>query len=86
MLVGNNNAPAAVEFLLHAVAGCLTSGIGNIAAALGIALYRVESTVEDVTGLDLRDPAVRSGLRFQTKSRNRRRTLVPGTLVPGRAV
>ena len=46
VLVGTNNGPTAVEFLLHAIAACLTSGIGNIAAARGIALHRVRSTVE----------------------------------------
>ena len=46
VLVGTNNGPTAVEFLLHAIAACLTSGIGNIAAARGITLYRVRSTVE----------------------------------------
>jgi uncharacterized OsmC-like protein len=35
-----------VEFLLHALASCLTAGIGTIAAARGVTLYEVESTVE----------------------------------------
>ncbi|HEY4994007.1 MAG TPA: OsmC family protein, partial [Nakamurella sp.] len=46
VLVGTNNGPTAVEFLLHAIAACLTSGIGSIAAARGITLYSVRSTVE----------------------------------------
>jgi uncharacterized OsmC-like protein len=46
VLVGNDHAPTPVEFLLHGLAGCLTAGIGNIAAARGITLHEVESTVE----------------------------------------
>ena len=46
VLVGRDQAPTPVEFLLHGLAGCLTAGIGNIAAARGITLYEVESTVE----------------------------------------
>ena len=46
VLVGNNNAPTAVEFLLHAIAACLTSGLANIAAVRGVQLHRVSSTVE----------------------------------------
>jgi uncharacterized OsmC-like protein len=46
VLVGNNNGPTPVEFLLHAIAACLTSGLANIAAARGVALREVTSTVE----------------------------------------
>ena len=46
VLVGTDNAPTPVEFLLHALAGCLTAGIANIAAARGVNLDSVESTVE----------------------------------------
>ena len=66
VLVGNNNAPAAVEFLLHAIAACLTSGIGNIAAARGITLHRVSSTVEgdiDLLGILGLSDDVRNGYR-----------------------
>ncbi len=35
--------PTPVEFLLHALAACLTAGIGNIAAARGVTLTSVES-------------------------------------------
>jgi len=34
-----------VEWVLHALAACLTAGIGNIAAARGVTLTHVESTV-----------------------------------------
>jgi len=52
VLVGADNAPTPVEFLLHAIAACITSGIGNIAAARGVTLTEVESTVEG--DIDLR--------------------------------
>ena len=54
VLVGADNAPTPVEFVLHALAACLTAGIGNIAAAHGIRLHHVSSTVEgdiDLLGL-----------------------------------
>ena len=66
VLVGTNNGPTAVEFLLHAIAACLTSGIGNIAAARGITLYRVRSTVEgdiDLMGILGLSDSVRNGYR-----------------------
>jgi uncharacterized OsmC-like protein len=46
VLVGTDKAPTPIEFLLHAIAACITSGIGNIAAARGVKLTEVESTVE----------------------------------------
>jgi len=52
VLVGRDQGPTPVEFLLHALAACLTAGIGNIAAARGITLTEVESTV--VGNMDLR--------------------------------
>lgn len=52
VLVGADNAPTPVEFLMHAIAACITSGIGNIAAARGVKLTEVESTVEG--NIDLR--------------------------------
>jgi uncharacterized OsmC-like protein len=45
-LVGRDQGATPVEFLLHALASCLTAGIGNIAAARGVTLYEVESSVE----------------------------------------
>ena len=35
-----------IEFLPHALASCITGGIANIAAARGVALREVESTIE----------------------------------------
>mgnify|MGYP005819908725 CR=1 FL=1 len=46
VLVGNDQGPTPVEYLLHALAACITAGIGNIAAARGVKLNSVESTVE----------------------------------------
>jgi uncharacterized OsmC-like protein len=64
ILVGKDNAPTPVEFLLHALAACLTAGIGTVAAARGIDLTEVESIVEgniDLLGVLGLDPAVRNG-------------------------
>ena len=44
VLVGNDHAPTPVEYLLHAIAACLTSGIANIASARGVTLTKVSST------------------------------------------
>ena len=46
VLVGRDNGPTPVEYLLVALASCLTAGIGNIAAVRGVTLYEVESQVE----------------------------------------
>ncbi len=46
VLVGQDHAPTPVEYLLHAIAACLTSGIANIAAARGVNLTKVSSRVE----------------------------------------
>lgn len=64
VLVGNDNAPTPVEFLLHGLLSCITAGIGNIASARGIDLEEVESTIEgniDLMGLLGLDENVRNG-------------------------
>ncbi len=64
VLTGGDNGPTPVEFLLHALAACLTSGLANIAAARGIRLERVTSTVEgdiDLLGILGIDRDVRNG-------------------------
>ena len=64
VLVGGDKAPTPVEFLLHAIAACITSGIGNIAAARGVKLTEVESTVEgdiDLRGILGLSDQVRNG-------------------------
>jgi uncharacterized OsmC-like protein len=63
-LVGTDMGPTPVEYLLVALAGCITAGIGNIAAARGIELTKVRSTVEgdiDLNGVLGLDPTVRNG-------------------------
>lgn len=52
VLCGADNGPTPVEWLLHALATCLTAGIGNIAAARGIRLHSVSSSIEG--DIDLR--------------------------------
>src|SRR5262245_66687007 len=64
VLVGQDNGPTPVEFLLHALAACLTAGIANIAAARGVNLDSVESTVEgdiDLLGILGLSDEVRNG-------------------------
>jgi len=66
VLVGGGNAPTPVEFLLHAIAACLTAGLVNIAAARGVTLHRVESTVKgdiDLLGILGLSDEVRNGYR-----------------------
>jgi len=66
VLVGSNQGPTPVEFLLHAIAACLTAGLANIAAARGITLRRVSSTVEgdiDLLGILGLSDRVRNGYR-----------------------
>ncbi|HET6300745.1 OsmC family protein [Microbacterium sp.] len=46
VLVGEDNGPTPVEYLLHGIAACLTAGLANIAAARKVRLNSVTSTVE----------------------------------------
>ncbi len=52
VLVGKDQGPTPVEFLLTGLLACLTAGIGNIAAARGVKLTKVESRIEG--DIDLR--------------------------------
>ena len=65
VLVGTDHGPTPVEYLLHGIAACRTAGIANIAAARGVTLTKVESSVEgdiDLLGiLGLSDGTVRNG-------------------------
>jgi uncharacterized OsmC-like protein len=66
VLVGTGEGPAPVEFVLHALAACITAGIGNIAAARGVELTEVESTVEgdiDLQGVLGLNDNVRNGYK-----------------------
>jgi uncharacterized OsmC-like protein len=64
VLVGRDNGPTPVEFVLHALAACLTSGLANIAAARKVTLTEVRSTVTgdiDLNGILGLNPQVRNG-------------------------
>jgi len=64
VLCGADAGPTPVEWLLHALASCLTAGIANIAAARGIKLNKVEATVEgdiDLRGILGLSDEVRNG-------------------------
>jgi uncharacterized OsmC-like protein len=64
VLVGSDNGPTPVEYVLHALAACLTAGIANIAAARGVQLSEVSSTVEgdiDLLGILGLSDEVRNG-------------------------
>lgn len=58
VLFGHNEAPNPAEFLLHALAGCMTLTIVNVAAARKVELHEVTCTLTGVldargaTGLD----------------------------------
>jgi uncharacterized OsmC-like protein len=75
ILVGHDNGPTPVEFILHALVACLTAGLANIAAARGVRLTEVRSTVEgniDLNGILGLKPDVRNGydnitVRFTVK-------------------
>jgi len=64
VLVGTDNGPTPVEYVLHALAACLTAGIANIAAARGVTRTEVSSTVEgdiDLLGILGLSDQVRNG-------------------------
>jgi uncharacterized OsmC-like protein len=75
VLVGQDNGPTAVEYLLGALLACLTHGLANIAAARGIELTEVTSSVEgdiDLNGVLGLSDTVRNGyeqirVRFNVK-------------------
>ena len=75
VLVGRDNGPTPVEYVLHALAACLTAGLANIAAARKVTLTEVRSTVSgdiDLNGILGLNPEVRNGyqkinVRFTVK-------------------
>jgi uncharacterized OsmC-like protein len=75
VLVGGGQAPTPAEFLLYALASCITAGIANVAAARGVKLTEVESTVEGninllgILGLsdEVRNGYERIRVRFKIK-------------------
>ncbi len=66
MLLGRDQAPNAGEYLLHALAACVTSTMVFHAAARGIMIEEIESQVEgdvDLRGLLGLDKNVRNGFQ-----------------------
>jgi uncharacterized OsmC-like protein len=64
VLVGADLGPTPVEFLLHALAACITAGIANVAAARGVTLTEVSSRIEgdiDLLGILGLSKEVRNG-------------------------
>jgi uncharacterized OsmC-like protein len=64
VLLGENQAPNTVEYVLHALAACLSGTIVYHAAARGIALDGLEATIEgdvDLRGFLGLDKSVRPG-------------------------
>jgi uncharacterized OsmC-like protein len=64
ILLGANEGPNPAEYLLHALAACLTTTIVYVAAARGVALTKVESRLEgdmDVRGALGLDDDYRNG-------------------------
>lgn len=62
--LGHGHGPTPQEYVLHALAACITAGIATGAAARGIELRSVSSTVSgdiDVRGVLGIDPDVRKG-------------------------
>ena len=75
VLVGRDNGPTPVEFVLHALASCLTAGLANIAAARNVRLTEVRCAVAgdiDLNGILGLNSNVRNGyqgitVRFTVK-------------------
>jgi uncharacterized OsmC-like protein len=64
VLVGRDEGPTPVEFLLHALGACLMAGVANIASARGITLTSVEARIEgdiDLQGILGLSKDVRNG-------------------------
>src|SRR5262244_4642052 len=65
-LLGNDTGASPVEHLLHALASCVTTSMVYHAAARGIAVEEVESSLEgelDLQGFLGLDPTVRNGFQ-----------------------
>ena len=63
ILIGTDTGPNPAEYLLHALAACLTTSLVYVASARGIRLTRVESTLEG-------DMDVRGALGLSDEVRN----------------
>ena len=64
ILIGQNEGPNPAEYLLHALAACLTTSLVYVAAARGVHLDEVESTLEG-------DMDVRGALGLSDETPNR---------------
>ena len=79
LFAAEDNGSTPVEFVLHAIAACLTGGIASVAANRGVTLNSVTSTIEgdmDIQGILGMDRNVRNGygvIRDQLRDRRRRR-------------
>jgi uncharacterized OsmC-like protein len=75
VLCGEDRGPTPVEYILHALAACLTAGIANIASARGVKLESVHSSLEgdmDLRGIlglskDVRNGFSGVGVTFTVK-------------------
>ena len=77
VLCGQGNAPAPIEYLLHALASCIAAGVGNVAAARGVTLTSVQATVEgDINLLGLLGLSDCLHAGDQDRKRRRRRTRI----------
>jgi uncharacterized OsmC-like protein len=64
LFAAQDNDSTPVEFVLHALAACLTGGVAAVAANRGITLNSVTSVIEgdmDIQGILGMDPSVRNG-------------------------
>ena len=68
ILIGQNEGPNPAEYLLHALAACLTTSLVYVAAARGVHLDEVESTLEG-------DMDVRGALGLSDEAPNRYRNI-----------
>ncbi len=62
--LGHGHGPTPQEYVLHALAACIAAGVATTAAARGIDLERIDTTVTgsiDVQGVLGIDPDVRNG-------------------------
>ncbi len=69
VLCGQDKGATPVEFVLHALASCLTAGLANIAAARKVTLTEVRSTLRgdiDLNGILGLNPEVRNGYQQVT--------------------
>jgi uncharacterized OsmC-like protein len=64
LFAAEDNDSTPVEFVLHAIAACLTGGLAAVAANRGVQLNSVSSSIEgvmDLQGILGMDPEVRNG-------------------------